>query len=93
VSYQFLAPARDRLSITSEHKSLTLSLVHRLTATLAFLIRLSPFYEDELVPLLGVLQVGETLKGKLAEDGKLKVRKKDIRALVGEVADQLCSGT
>ena len=80
------------------HKSLTeslvwlLSLVHRLTATLAFLIRLSPFYEDQLVPLLGVLQVGETLKSKLAEDGKMKVKKKDIRALVGEVADRLCSG-
>jgi len=59
-----------------------------LTATLAFLIRLSPFYEDELVPLLGVLQVGETLKGKLG--GKLKVRKKEVRALVGEVADGLC---
>jgi len=29
--------------------------------------------------------------GKLAEDGKLKVRKKDIRALVMEVADRLCS--
>jgi len=65
--------------------------VHRLTATLAFLIRLSPFYEDQLVPLLGVLQVGEMLKGKLAEDGKLKVRKKEIRALVGEVGDRLCS--
>ncbi|KAI0279227.1 PUL domain-containing protein [Russula aff. rugulosa BPL654] len=67
--------------------------VHRLTATLGFLIRLSPFYEDQLVPLLGVLQVGETLKGKLAEDGKLKVRKKEIRALVEEVADRLCSST
>ena len=67
--------------------------MHRLTATLAFLIRLSPFYEDELVPLLSVLQVGETLKSKLAEDGKLKVRKKEIRALVEEVADRLCSGT
>jgi hypothetical protein len=55
------------------------------------LIRLSPFYEDQLVPLLSVLQVGETLKGKLAEDGKLKVRKKEIRALVGEVVDRLCS--
>ena len=65
--------------------------MHRLTATLAFLIRLSPFYEDQLVPLLSVLQVGETLKGKLAYDGKLKVRKKEIRALVGEVADRLCS--
>ncbi|KAH9979212.1 PPPDE putative peptidase domain-containing protein [Russula vinacea] len=54
--------------------------VHRLTATLAFLIRLSPFYEDQLVPLLSVLQWGD-----------LKVRKKEIRALVGEVADRLCS--
>ena len=34
--------------------------------------------------------MGETLKGKLADDGKLKVRK-EIRALVGEVADRLCS--
>ena len=58
-----------------------------------FLIRLSLFYDDQLVPLLSVLQVGETLKGKLAEDGKLKVRKRmnEIRALVGEVADRLCS--
>ena len=67
--------------------------MHRLTARLAFLNRLSPFYEDQLVPLLSVLQVGETLRGKLAEDGKLKVRKKEIRALVGEVADRLCSSS
>ena len=60
-----------------------LTLVHRLTATLAYLFWLSPFCEDQLVPLLSVLQVGETLKGKLVEDGKLKVRKKEIRALVG----------
>ncbi|KAI9509187.1 DUF862-domain-containing protein [Russula earlei] len=65
--------------------------VHRLTATLAFLIRLSPFYQDQLVPLLSVLQAGETLKGKLAEGGKLTVRKKEIRTLVGEVAERLCS--
>ncbi|KAH9969699.1 PPPDE putative peptidase domain-containing protein [Russula dissimulans] len=64
--------------------------VHRLTATLAFLIRLSPFYQDELAPLLGVLQVGETLKSKLDGKGKLTVRKKEIRALVEEVADRLC---
>jgi hypothetical protein len=63
--------------------------VQRLTATLAFLIRLSPFHEDQLVPLLSVLQVGETLKGKLADDGKLEVRKKEMRALVGEVADRV----
>jgi desumoylating isopeptidase 1 len=79
------------MSIKVADRSSSDSLVHRLTATLALLIRLSPFYEDQLVPLLGVLQVGETLKGKLAEDGKLKVRKKEIRALVGEVADRLCS--
>lgn len=66
-------------------------LVHRLTATLAFLIRLSPFYQDQLAPLLDVLQVRETLKGKLTEDGNLKVRKKEVRALVLEVADRLCS--
>ena len=53
-------------------------------ATLAFSIRLSPLYEYQLVPLLSVLQVGEMLKGKLAEDGKPKVRKKEIRALVGK---------
>lgn len=67
--------------------------VHRLTATLAFLIRLSPFYQDQLVPLLSVLQVQETLKGKLAEDRKLRLRKKEIRALVAEVAEQLCTST
>ena len=49
---------------------------------LTFLIWLSPFYEDQLVPLLSVLQVGETLKGKSAEDGKLRVRK-EIRTFVG----------
>ena len=35
--------------------------------------------------------MGETLEGKLADDGKLKVRKMEMRALAGEVADQLCS--
>jgi hypothetical protein len=32
------------------------------------ILGLSPFYENQLVPLLSVLKVGETLKGKLAED-------------------------
>ena len=59
--------------------------------TLAFSNRLSPFYEDQFVPLLSFFQVGEMLKGKLAEDGKLNVWKKEIKALVGEVAGQLCS--
>ena len=64
--------------------------VHRLTATLAFLIRLSPFYEEQLVPLLSVLQVEETLKGKLGEEGKLRLTNPEIRALVAEVAEELC---
>ena len=67
--------------------------MHRLTATLAFLIRLSPFYQDQLIPLLSVLQVKETLEGKLASEGKLRLKKKEIRALVREVADGLCSST
>ena len=76
--------------MSTSHFSGTL-MVHRLTATLTFLIRLSSFHEDRLVPLLGVLQVGDTLKGRLAEDGKLKMRKMEIRALVGEVVDRLGS--
>ncbi|KAI0248568.1 PPPDE putative peptidase domain-containing protein [Lactifluus subvellereus] len=64
--------------------------VHRLTATLAFLIRLSPSYQEQLAPLLNVLGVRETLKGKLAEGAELKVRKKEVRVLLEEVADQLC---
>jgi hypothetical protein len=57
------------------------SLVHRLTATLSFLIRLSPFYEDQLVPLLGVLQVGETLKGKLFRKTEAESDEKGDRRL------------
>ena len=53
---------------------------------MVFLIRLSPSNDGQLVPLLSVLQVGETLKGRLAEDGKLKVWK-EMSALVGEVAN------
>jgi hypothetical protein len=37
-----------------------------------------------------VLQVSEVLRGKLAEDGKLKVRN-EMRALLGKVANRLCS--
>jgi hypothetical protein len=59
--------------------------VYRLTATSAFLIRLPPFYEDQLVQLLSTLHAGETLNGRLAEDGKLKMR------LMGEVTDRMCS--
>jgi hypothetical protein len=61
--------------------------VHQLTSTLVPLIQLSPFYEDQLVPLLSVLHVGETMKGKLRVDGKFKVRM-DIKALVSGVGDR-----
>ncbi|KAI0320158.1 PPPDE putative peptidase domain-containing protein [Amylostereum chailletii] len=65
--------------------------VHRLTATLALLVRLSPSFEIQLAPLFEVLQVQGTLKGKLSGDGGLKLQKKDVRVLVTEVADKLCA--
>ncbi|KDQ62274.1 hypothetical protein JAAARDRAFT_189616 [Jaapia argillacea MUCL 33604] len=66
--------------------------VHRLTASLAFLVRLSPLYDEHLSPLLEVLQARDVLKGKLVRDGcgALGVQKKDVRNLVTEVADKLC---
>jgi len=66
-------------------------LVHRLTATLAFLIRLSPSYQSRLRPLLWDLNVRTVLKGKLAENGTLTVRTEEVRELVMEVAGRLCS--
>jgi len=71
------------------------SLVHRLTAALAFFLRLSPHYESQIQPLLEVLQSRQTLKGKLAKgDGWTAdggISKKDIRKLVEEVATKLCA--
>jgi len=66
--------------------------VHRLTAALAFLLRLSPAYEIQLVPFLEVLQARDTLKGKLQPGGcgEQGVQKKDVKKLVEEVADKLC---
>jgi desumoylating isopeptidase 1 len=66
--------------------------VHRLTASLAFLLRLSPFYEGQLVPLLQVLQCRMVMKGKLAKGGcgEDGVGKKEVRRLVMEVAEKLC---
>ncbi|KAI0631986.1 PPPDE putative peptidase domain-containing protein [Trametes polyzona] len=67
--------------------------VHRLTAALAFLLRLSPFYETQLRGLLEVLQSRETLKSKLAKGGcgEEGVQKLEVRKLVEEVADKLCA--
>ncbi|KZT23414.1 DUF862-domain-containing protein [Neolentinus lepideus HHB14362 ss-1] len=67
--------------------------VHRLTACLAFLLRLSPLYEEHLGPLLEVLQASAILKSKLdkAGCGENGVTKMDVRRLVTEVAEKLCS--
>ncbi|KXN84609.1 Desumoylating isopeptidase 1 [Leucoagaricus sp. SymC.cos] len=69
--------------------------VHRLTAALAVFLRLSPRYDDQLKPLLDVLQVQDTLKNKLRKgdgwEGEGGVRKKELRLLIAEVADKLCA--
>lgn len=63
-----------------------------MTAALAFLLRLSPFYESQLQGLLEVLQSRETLKSKLAQGGcgESGVQKPEVRKLVVEVAEKLC---
>lgn len=69
--------------------------VHRLTASLAFFIHLSPFFDTQLKTLLDVLQVRDVLKGKLSGGssgfGENGIKKKDVRRLIEEVADVLCS--
>ncbi|TFY64170.1 hypothetical protein EVG20_g6040 [Dentipellis fragilis] len=65
--------------------------VHRLTATLAMFLRLSPFYATQVVSLLDVLGAQAMLKAKLSDDSVLKIQKKEVRALVEEVADRLCT--
>ncbi|CCM04945.1 uncharacterized protein FIBRA_07142 [Fibroporia radiculosa] len=67
--------------------------VHRLTAALAFFLRLSPAYETQLVPLLEVLQARQTLEGKLLKGGcgEEGVQKKEVRKLIEEVARKLCT--
>ncbi|KAL0581184.1 hypothetical protein V5O48_000874 [Marasmius crinis-equi] len=66
--------------------------VHRLVASLGCLLRMSPFYDSQLSPLLEVLQAKQTLKAKLrpGECGEKGLEKKDVRKLVEEVADKLC---
>jgi len=60
--------------MTDKHKLLT-GTCALLDHDVGLLIQLSPFYQDQLAPLLGVLQMSKTLKGKLVEGGKLKVLK------------------
>ncbi|TDL23184.1 DUF862-domain-containing protein [Rickenella mellea] len=68
--------------------------VHRLTASLAFILHLSPYYEVQLKPLLDVLQARVILlakwKGGNGGLGEQGLSKKDVRRLVEEVARNLC---
>ncbi|KAG6867606.1 hypothetical protein C0993_000595 [Termitomyces sp. T159_Od127] len=66
--------------------------VHRLTASLACILRVSPAYDNQLSPLLEVLQARDVLKQKLEKGGcgEEGVTKKDVRKLVEEVANKLC---
>jgi hypothetical protein len=70
----------------------SLNAVHRLTAALAFLLRLSPFHDDQILPLLEVLQARAALKTKLGSglSREFAVGKKEVRKLIQEVADKLC---
>ncbi|KAF9447302.1 thioredoxin family protein [Macrolepiota fuliginosa MF-IS2] len=69
-------------------------IVHRLTASLALFLRLSPFYDEQLKPLLEVLQAQEKLQGKLRRgdgwEGDGGVGKKEVRQLIEEVVNKLC---
>ncbi|ESK95813.1 thioredoxin family protein [Moniliophthora roreri MCA 2997] len=66
--------------------------VHRLMASLGCLLRLSPFYETQLNPLLEVLQARQILQSKLAAGGcgEKGVQKPEVRKLIEEVALKLC---
>ncbi|KAF9019182.1 DUF862-domain-containing protein [Hymenopellis radicata] len=66
--------------------------VHRLTASLACLLRVSPFYETQLFSLLEVLQARSVLKSKLVKGGcgADGVKKAEVKKLVEEVALKLC---
>lgn len=58
--------------------------VHRLVSALGLLLYKSP-HTGELTPNLEVLDARSVLEGKLP-----LAARKDVRALVGEVAGQLC---
>lgn len=79
------------LSVLNAHVFLS---VHRLTASLAFFIHLSPYLDTQLKPLLEVLQAQDVLKAKLSAGGngcgENGVVKKEVRKLIDEVASKLC---
>ncbi|KAH8104592.1 DUF862-domain-containing protein [Cristinia sonorae] len=67
-------------------------IVHRLTASLAFLLRFSPVHETQIAPLLDVLQAKNTLRAKLEKGGcgEEGVRNPEVRNLIQQVSDKLC---
>lgn len=66
--------------------------VHRLTASLAFIVHLSPYFGDSLGPLLEVLSAKDVLHKKLEAGGcgEKGVVKDEIRRLIRET-ESLCS--
>ncbi|EJD40913.1 DUF862-domain-containing protein [Auricularia subglabra TFB-10046 SS5] len=65
--------------------------VHRLAAALAMLVHLSPHFIEQGRPLLDVLGARRALLATVAEGGCVK--KPEIKALVTEVAEELCPDT
>lgn len=67
-------------------------IVHRLTASLAFMLRFSPVYDAQVRPLVDVLQGKEMLKAKLEKGGfgEEGVKAAPLRKLITQVADHLC---
>ncbi|KAG8862411.1 hypothetical protein FRB96_001481 [Tulasnella sp. 330] len=69
------------------------AIVHRLTASLALMLHLSPFYAESVAPLLEVLQTREMMLAKLAPvsvDGKGALAfGRELQKLIREVAS-LC---
>lgn len=65
--------------------------VHRLVASLAFMIHLSPYMNDSISPLLDVLQARNILSSKLQSGGcgEKGVIKEEVRKLIKETAS-LC---
>jgi desumoylating isopeptidase 1 len=66
--------------------------VYRLTASLALFFHQSPFHTT-LIPLMDVLMVKQNLLQKLREGGcgATGVVKTNVRALIKEVANELCA--
>ena len=69
-------------------------LVHRLTAALALLLYLSPFYSTHTKSLLEALEVRDILLSKLRGGhegfGGTGLQKTEVKKLVEEVAKELC---